>query len=102
MGALNGRITDEHKAERVAIFQSMSTRDNCRNGVFFSNVTAVDEIWKSFLKPDMKRQSMEAHHRLTDIKMFRGYASAEKIIMVAIFWYNKSVILAQYVTKGTT
>ena len=95
-------LTDEHKAARVAMCQSMLARDFGMNGAFFSSIVTMDETWMPFFNPETKRQSAQWKHiGSPPPKKFRVTASADKM-MVAIFWDSDGVILTHCIPKGNT
>lgn len=95
-------LTDQHKAARVEMCQTILTRDDRTNGDFISSIITMDETWVPLFNPETKRQSAQWKHVTSPPpRKFRVIASAEKM-MVSMFWDSEGVILTHCVPKSTT
>jgi hypothetical protein len=95
-------LTDEHKLKRQASAFTFLKRCSEQGDDFLSRRVTGDETWMSHVTPESKQQSMEWRHTSSPIKKkFKQTISTSKI-MCTVFWDRKSVLLVEFLPRGST
>lgn len=95
-------LTDENKKNRMKTAKVLLDRYQHDPANFMSRLVTQDETWVHHYTPELKRQSMEWHHKGSPPpRKFKAVPSAGKV-MASVFWDAEGILLIDYLDKGET
>ena len=87
---------------RKTAAQELLNRCRLEGDACLKNIATGDESWVHHYDPENKRQSMECHHPGSpSLKKSKTVPSAQKKVMLTIFWDARGVLYAEFLTKGS-
>ena len=94
-------LSDEQMATRASVCSAFLKRFRSKND-FLLRLVTVDETWVHYYEPENKAQS---HQWVGPVsprpKKFKTQPSAGKV-MATVFWDAKSIIMLDFLPKGST
>jgi len=96
-------LTDQHKEQRMSSGRAFLDRYRQDGDDLFSHIVTGDETWISYTNAETKQQSMQWRHSSSPkSKKFKQSPYSSRKMMATIFWDEKSVLLVDFMERGTT